>query len=151
MMTRASPASHLRKLSLFEREPSPKTMSGGAIDLHHALSQFSDHWSPRRIATLNDYDVRIAKIQGSFVWHKHDDTDELFLVLSGKLTIQFRPEYRENAVLGPNQLFVVPKGVEHCPRTDEGEEVAILLVEPRTVVNTGDAEKSEMTKEVVDL
>ncbi|KAF8056519.1 mannose-6-phosphate isomerase [Lyophyllum atratum] len=126
-------------------------MSSGSIDLTSALSQFTDHWSPKRIATLNDYEIKVVKVKDSFVWHKHDDTDELFLVLSGKLTIQFRPEVRGDVILGPNQLFVIPKGVEHCPRTDDGEEVSILLIEPRGVLNTGDAERSALTNAVVDL
>jgi mannose-6-phosphate isomerase-like protein (cupin superfamily) len=87
----------------------------------------------------------------SFVWHSHHDTDELFFVLSGKLTIQFRPQDRENVVLGPNQIFVVPKGMEHCPKTEEGEEVAIMLIEPKGVVNTGDAPESAQTNQVKDL
>jgi mannose-6-phosphate isomerase-like protein (cupin superfamily) len=122
-----------------------------SIDLSHALSQFSDLWSQRRIATLNDYEIKLAKIKDSFIWHSHADTDEFFLVLSGTLTIQFRPEDRENVVLGPNQLFVVPKGMEHCPKTEDGQEVAILLIEPKGVVNTGNTEVSHLTKAVVDL
>lgn len=122
-----------------------------SVDINQALSLFNDHWSPKRIATLNDYEIKLAKVKNSFVWHSHTDTDELFLVISGKLTIQFRPHDREDVVLGPNQLFVVPKGVEHCPKTDPGKEVAILLIEPKGVVNTGDAGKSELTNEVEDL
>jgi mannose-6-phosphate isomerase-like protein (cupin superfamily) len=122
-----------------------------AIDLTHALSQFTDHWSPRRIASLNDYDIKIVKVMNSFIWHSHPDTDELFFVLSGKLTIQFRPHDRENVVLGPNQLFVVQKGLQHCPKTEEGEEVAIMLIEPKGVVNTGDALESTQTNEVKEL
>jgi mannose-6-phosphate isomerase-like protein (cupin superfamily) len=121
------------------------------IDLIHALSLFSDHWSPKRIATLNDYDIKLAKVSNTFVWHSHKDTDELFLVLSGTLTIQFRPDDRENVVLKPNQIFVVPKGVQHCPRTEDGEEVSILLIEPRGVVNTGEVVGSELTNEVKDI
>ncbi|RDB27171.1 Uncharacterized protein YdbB [Hypsizygus marmoreus] len=126
-------------------------MPTGVIDLTHALSQFTDHWSPRRIATLNDYEIKVVKVQNSFVWHKHDDTDELFLVLSGTLTIQFRPGDREDVVLEPNQLFVIPKGVEHCPMTKNGEEASVLLIEPKGVVNTGDAAPSELTNSVVDI
>jgi mannose-6-phosphate isomerase-like protein (cupin superfamily) len=126
-------------------------MSTTAVDLADALLKFSDHWSPRRIATLNDYEIKVVKVMNTFVWHSHADTDELFLVLSGNLTIQFRPNERDDVVLGPNQLFVVPKGVEHCPRTEDGEEVAILLIEPKGVVNTGNAERSTLTNEVKDL
>lgn len=126
-------------------------MTATAVDITDALSRFSDHWSPRRIATLNDYEIKLAKVMNSFVWHSHTDTDELFLVLSGKLTIQFRPGERDDVVLGPNQLFVVPKGVEHCPKTEEGEEVAVLLIEPKGIVNTGNAERSNLTNEVKEL
>jgi mannose-6-phosphate isomerase-like protein (cupin superfamily) len=85
------------------------------------------------------------------VWHSHKDTDELFLVLSGTLTIQFHPEDGGNVVLGPNQLFIVPKGVEHCPRTENGEEVSILLVEPKGVVNTGEVTDAKLTNAVKDI
>lgn len=99
-----------------------------------ALGRFAEHWSPKRIARINDYDVRIVKVQGEFTWHQHADTDEMFLVLSGELTIQMRDR---DVVLGPQDLFVVPRGVEHCPRADV--ETAALLLEPSSVVNTGDA------------
>jgi len=103
-------------------------------NLEELLGRFSDQWSPKRIATVNDYEVKLAKVQGEFVWHDHPDTDELFLVISGKLTIQLRDG---DVVLGPGELFVVPKGVEHCPRADD--ETAILLLEPAGTVNTGTA------------
>ncbi|KIM82407.1 hypothetical protein PILCRDRAFT_820240 [Piloderma croceum F 1598] len=121
------------------------------IDLAHSLSLFNDLWSPKRVATLNDYDIKIAKVSDSFVWHSHKDTDELFLVLSGTLTIQFHPGDGGNVVLGPNQLFIVPKGVEHCPRTENGEEVSILLVEPKGVVNTGEVTDAKLTNAVKDI
>jgi mannose-6-phosphate isomerase-like protein (cupin superfamily) len=121
------------------------------IDIIHSFSLFNDLWSPKRIATLNDYDIKIAKVSGSFVWHSHKDTDELFFVLSGTLTIQFHPEDGGDVVLGPNQLFVVPKGVEHCPRTENGEEVLILLVEPKGVVNTGEVTDAKLTNAVKDI
>ena len=105
-----------------------------ASNLAQLLSQFDEHWSPKRIATLNDYEIKLVKVQGEFVWHDHADTDELFLVLSGRLTIQLRDG---DVVLEPGELFVVPQGVEHCPKADE--ETAILLFEPAGVVNTGEA------------
>ncbi|PZS36030.1 MAG: cupin [Pseudonocardiales bacterium] len=105
-----------------------------ARNLSGLLSQFTEHWSPKIIATLNDYEVKLVKIQGDFVWHTHDDTDELFLVVEGELTIQLRDR---DVVLGAGELFVVPRGVEHCPRAER--EVAVMLIEPRFVVNTGDA------------
>lgn len=104
------------------------------VDLADKLALFSEHWSPKTVAELNDYEVKVVKLEGEFVWHTHEDTDELFLVVSGRLTIQLR---ERDVVLGPGQLFVVPRGVEHCPRADE--EVHAVLVEPRGVVNTGDA------------
>lgn len=109
-------------------------MSDEVVDLADKFTRFSEHWSPKVVATLNDYEVKVVKIQGEFVWHTHEDTDELFLVVDGELTIQLRDR---DVVLGPGQLFVVPKGVEHCPRAD-GEVKAVLL-EPAGVVNTGDA------------
>jgi mannose-6-phosphate isomerase-like protein (cupin superfamily) len=104
------------------------------VDLAQKLSAFSEHWSPKVVARLNDYEIKVVKVQGEFTWHTHADTDELFLVISGELTIQMRDG---NVVLGPGQLFVVPRGVEHCPMA-EGE-VHAMLIEPVGVTNTGDA------------
>ena len=110
-------------------------MSGMDVcNLSSALETFEEHWSPRRVATINDYDVKVAKVLGDFVWHTHEETDELFLVLSGELTIGLRDG---DVVLGPQEMYVVPRGVEHCPRADE--EAHVLLIEPRGTVNTGDA------------
>lgn len=105
-----------------------------AVNIADKLAQFSELWSQRKIADLNDYEVKLAKLQGEFVWHLHEDTDELFLVVSGRLTIQLRDG---DVVLGPGELYVVPKGVEHCPRAEE--ETAILLLEPAGTANTGNA------------
>ncbi|WP_127794860.1 cupin domain-containing protein [Agromyces sp. LHK192] len=110
-----------------------------------ALDSFSEHWSPRRLASINDYDVKVFKAQGEFTWHSHPDTDELFLVLAGELVIQLRDG---DVVLGPGDVHVVPRGVEHCPRADD--EVHALLIEPRGTVNTGDT-PSERTAEVREL
>ena len=107
---------------------------GGKVNLAGKLATFSEHWSPRTVAQLNDYDVMVVKAKGEFVWHKHDETDELFVVVKGRLTIQFRDR---DVVLEPGELFVVPRGVEHCPKADE--ETHVLLIEPRETVNTGDA------------
>lgn len=109
-------------------------MSNDVVDLQEKFARFSEHWSPKLIATLNNYEVKLVKVKGDFVWHTHEDTDELFLVIDGTLTIQLRDR---DVVLQPGQLFVVPRGVEHCPRADE--EVRALLLEPAGVVNTGDA------------
>lgn len=109
-------------------------MAHEVVDLNEKFDLFSEHWSPKLIAQINDYDVKIVKVRGDFVWHTHEDTDELFLVLEGELTIQLRDG---DVVLAPGQLYVVPRGVEHCPRADS--EVRALLLEPAGVVNTGNA------------
>ncbi len=106
-----------------------------AFNLEQLLARFDDHWSPKTVTALNDYEIKLVKVLGEFVWHTHDDTDEMFLVLSGELTIALREG--DDVVLGPGELFVVPRGVEHCPRADR--QTAALLLEPRGVVNTGDA------------
>ena len=104
------------------------------VNLEDRFARFTDQWSPKVIARLNDYEMKAVRLEGEFVWHQHDDTDELFLVLDGQLTIQLRDR---DVLLGPGELFVVPRGVEHCPRAER--EVRALLLEPRGVVNTGDA------------
>jgi mannose-6-phosphate isomerase-like protein (cupin superfamily) len=104
------------------------------VDIGERLSSFADHWSPKVVALLNDYEVKLVKVRGEFVWHDHADTDELFLVVTGRLTIRLRDG---DVVLGPGQLYVVPRGVEHCPVAEE--EVSMLLLEPAGVVNTGAA------------
>ncbi|HEY7043425.1 MAG TPA: cupin domain-containing protein [Nocardioidaceae bacterium] len=109
-------------------------MPNAVVDLAQKLSAFSEHWSPKVVARLNDYEIKVVKVQGEFTWHSHADTDELFLVISGELTIQMRDG---SVSLRPGQLFVVPRGVEHCPIA-EGE-VHAMLVEPTGVVNTGNA------------
>ena len=101
-------------------------MTDGAADINEKFDIFSEHWSPKLVARLNDYEVKLVKIKGEFVWHTHDDTDELFLVIEGQLTIQLRDR---DVTLGPGQLFVVPRGVEHCPRA--ADEVRALLLNPR--------------------
>jgi len=105
-----------------------------AINLAEKLSLFSDIFSPKIVATFNGHDVMVVKIKGEFVWHSHPDTDDFFLVLKGRLTIQLRDREVE---LGPGELFVVPKGVEHRPVA--AEEVHLLLIEPKGTPNTGDA------------
>ncbi|QAY72755.1 cupin domain-containing protein [Agromyces protaetiae] len=117
-----------------------------------ALDSFEEHWSPRRLVSVNDYDVKVAKVQGEFTWHSHPDTDELFLVVSGSLVIQLRDgggggPVRE-VTLRPGEVFVVPRGVQHCPRADA--ETEIVLFEPRGTVNTGDT-PSERTAQLREL
>ena len=104
------------------------------VDIREKLSLVSEHWSPKVVARLNDYEVKVVKLQGEFVWHSHDDTDELFLVIEGELTIQLRDG---DVPLGPGQLYVVPRGVEHCPVATARS--ARCSIEPAGVVNTGDA------------
>ncbi len=120
-------------------------MTDGVRNLLTALSTISEQWQPHRLTSVNDYDVKIVKLQGEFVWHTHPDTDELFLVLSGELVIQLRDR---DVVLGPNDVFVVPKGVEHCPKATD--EVQAVLFEPQGTVNTGDA-GGDMTAQLREL
>jgi mannose-6-phosphate isomerase-like protein (cupin superfamily) len=115
------------------------------VNLASMLARFGDHWAPRKIAEINDYDVKLVKVRGDFTWHRHAETDELFLVIGGRLTIQLRDG---DVTLAPGELFVVPRGVEHCPRAET--ETAVLLLEPRGVVNTGDA-GGDLTAQVQDL
>lgn len=105
-----------------------------AIKLDEKLSLFSEHWQPRTVAEFNGHDVMIVKVKGEFVWHKHDETDDFFLVLKGRLDIELRDEV---VSLGPGELFIVPKGVEHRPVAQE--EVELMLIERRGTPNTGDA------------
>ncbi len=110
------------------------------VNLADALATFDEPFQPRIIGTLNDYKLMVVKAKGEFVWHAHAETDDFFLVLNGTLTIQLRDR---DIVLAPGELFVVPRGVEHCPRADE--DVELLLIEPLGTVNTGDAEPGELT------
>jgi mannose-6-phosphate isomerase-like protein (cupin superfamily) len=117
------------------------------VDIIKAFGRFDDHWSPRAIAAMNDYHVKLVKVLGEFVWHRHDDTDELFLVNNGDIAIEM--DGRDTVSLGANELFVVPKGVLHRPIATS--EAWVLLIEPSSVVNTGDGEASDLTSEVVWL
>ncbi len=114
-------------------------MTYAAINFADKLARFSDHWSPKIIAQMNDYQFKLVKIQGEFVWHAHDETDEVFIVLDGELTIQFRDgEVRLRA----GEMFVVPRGVEHKPSA--AAECRMMLVEPAGTSNTGGV-TSELT------
>ncbi len=103
-------------------------------NLDEKLQLFSDHFAPRTVAEFNGNDVMVAKLKGPFIWHKHDDSDDFFLVLKGKLDIELRDR---TVTLGPGEVFVVPKGVEHRPVAQE--EVHLLLIEPTGTPNSGDA------------
>ena len=105
-----------------------------AINWAEKFSLFTDHWSPRVVAELNNYQLKLVKIQGQFVWHQHDDTDEVFIVLKGEMYIQFRDG---GVSLSAGEMFVVPRGLEHKPMAQK--ECEVMLIEPRGVVNTGDA------------
>jgi mannose-6-phosphate isomerase-like protein (cupin superfamily) len=105
-----------------------------AINLASKLSTFSEHWQPRVVGQFNGNDLMVVKAKGEFVWHKHEDTDDFFLVLKGSLNIHLRDGI---VTLGPGEMFVVPKGVEHRPIATE--EAHVLLIEPRGTPNTGNA------------
>jgi mannose-6-phosphate isomerase-like protein (cupin superfamily) len=104
------------------------------VNLGEKFALFDDHWSPKIVGELNDSYVKLAKFAGEFIWHKHDNEDELFLVIKGKLQIKLRGERKIQ--LGPGELTIIPKGVEHLPIADE--EAHVVLLEPKTTLNTGD-------------
>ncbi len=110
-------------------------MSQTSLNLTEKLALFSELWSPKIVGDYNGNDLLVVKLKGEFVWHSHADTDDFFMVLKGRLTIQMRDG---DVVLNPGEVFVVPKGIEHCPKADE--ECHVLLIEPRGTPNTGNAE-----------
>lgn len=114
-----------------------------AVNLEAKLATFAEHWQPRTVAQFNEHDIMVVKAQGEFVWHDHADTDDLFLVLKGRLTIQLRDRDIE---LGPGELFVVPKGVEHRPVARE--EVHLLIMERAGTPNTGDPATAAERREI---
>jgi len=107
------------------------------VNLAEKFALFSEHWTPKIIAELNNYQIKIVKVEGDFVWHDHSDTDEFFFVIEGTLFIEFENETME---LNTGELYVVPKGVQHRPYALE--ECKVMLIEPRGVVNTGEAESN---------
>ena len=111
-----------------------------AINFADKLKLFDDQWAPRVIAEMNDYQFKLVKLEGDFVWHRHAETDETFIVLQGELAIDFRDG---RVTLSAGELLVVPKGVEHKPFAEK--EAQVLLIEPKGVVNTGDGETGERT------
>ena len=117
------------------------------VNLAEKLAQIAEHWSPRTVGQLNDLHIKVVKLQGEFVWHQHDDTDEFFLVLSGEMTIQLAD--RADVTLGAGEFFIVPKGVQHRPAAEH--ECEVVLLEPAGTVNTGDAEPSELTADAAWL
>jgi len=109
-------------------------MKYSSINLRAKLDKFSEHWAPKIVAEMNDYQFKLAKIEGEFIWHQHAETDEVFIVIDGEMTIEFRDGQVE---LKAGEMFVVPKGLEHKPRALN--ECKIMLVEPKGTINTGDA------------
>ncbi|MGA7637962.1 MAG: cupin domain-containing protein, partial [Candidatus Acidiferrales bacterium] len=131
-----------------DAEKSPRRAPGKehtmeAIKLNEKFTKINDHWNPRIIGELNDTYVKAVKIQGEFHWHHHDDEDELFFIVKGRLRMKFRDR---EVIVQPGEFIIVPKGVEHLPVADE--EVHMLLVEPKTTLNTGNV-RNERT--VVEL
>ena len=110
------------------------------INLVACLRQFSEHWSPRIIASLNDQEVKLAKFQGAFDWHAHENEDELFLVVHGEFTMEFRDR---SVMMREGEMIVVPRGVEHRPVAEQ--ECHVLLFEPAGIINTGNARNSDKT------
>lgn len=111
-----------------------------SINLMEKFALFNEHWSPKIVGELNDFHIKVVKLQGEFVWHKHDDTDELFWVVDGSFVMQFRDK---NVTVKAGEFIVVPKDVEHCPLAEE--ETQIVLIERKGTINTGDAQDSDKT------
>ena len=120
-------------------------MTPTPVTLHDKFAQFHDLWNPRIIGELNDQHIKIAKVDGEFIWHHHAEEDELFMVVQGKLLMDFRDHTEE---VHPGQLLVVPRGVEHRPRTEA--ETWILMIEPKTTLNKGEVE-SERTRRDLEV
>ncbi len=118
-------------------------MTNSPINLADKLSKFSDHWSPKTVGQFNGHDLMVVKVQGEFNWHSHADTDDFFMVLSGQITIQMRDR---DVVLEEGEIFVVPKGVEHCPVAKD--EAHLLLIERAGTPNTGDPSTSAVKTEI---
>jgi mannose-6-phosphate isomerase-like protein (cupin superfamily) len=118
-------------------------MKHSPINLTEKLSKFTELWTPKIVGSYNGNDLLIVKVKGEFVWHSHPDTDDFFMVLKGRLTIQLRDG---DVILNPGEVFVVPKGLEHCPKAEE--ECEVMLIEPKGTPNTGD-EKTAVTKVLV--
>jgi mannose-6-phosphate isomerase-like protein (cupin superfamily) len=117
-----------------------------SISIPKTFDSFTEKWQPRLVASINDHHVKIAKIDGEFIWHSHPNSDELFHLVSGKLTLEL--EGRDDVVMQPGDVFVVPKGVRHRP---VAEDASIMMVEHESTVNTGDEPESERTAKVKDV
>ncbi len=119
-----------------------------AINIKEKLSQFDKQWHPHRIAMVDDNQIYLAKLCGDFIWHKHDNEDELFQVIKGTLIMKFRDKVVK---VNPGELIVVPKGVEHCPSTENGEEVHVLLFEKAATKHTGEIDSDRTVAQYIDL
>ena len=113
------------------------------VNLNQKFTLFTECWSPKIVGDLNDSYVKVAKFKGEFTWHKHDSEDEFFYVVNGSVTIQLRDK---DVVLNPGEFLIVPKGIEHCPKADE--EAHIMLLEPKTTLNTGDVVNEKTVAEL---
>lgn len=111
------------------------------VNIAEKFGKFTEHWSPRIVGELNGQHVKLARLRGEFIWHSHENEDEMFLVLRGTLRMKFRDH---EAVLNPGEFLIVPRGTEHCPVAED--EVEVMLFEPATTVNTGE-ERNERTVE----
>jgi mannose-6-phosphate isomerase-like protein (cupin superfamily) len=116
------------------------------VNLNDKLSKVKEYWSPKIVGEVNDTLVKIVKFTGEFVWHHHDDEDELFLVVKGRLRMKFRDR---EVVLAPGEFIVVPKGVEHLPVADQ--EVEVVLIEPKSTLNTGNVRNERTLVELEHL
>ena len=114
------------------------------INIIDKLNTFSEHWSPRIIGDINESYVKLAKLKGEFVWHMHENEDEMFMVIKGRLVIKLRTE---DIILNEGELFIIPRGVEHMPVAED--EVQVMLIEPKTTLNTGNV-KNERTVEILE-
>lgn len=117
------------------------------INLTDAFGRFSDHWSPKVAGDINDMQIKLAKFQGEFNWHHHDDEDELFLVHKGRMVMRFR-DHEE--IVEPGEFIIVPRGVEHCPAA-LSEECEVVLLEPKTTLNTGNVENEKTVRDLERL
>jgi mannose-6-phosphate isomerase-like protein (cupin superfamily) len=120
------------------------TCKSSKLSIPDCIPKITKYWSPKLVASINNsYDVKVAKLSGEFVWHSHQDTDELFYIISGRVVIQLNEPGRDSGLddvtLNEGDIFVVPKGIRHCPTTIDGKEAVVLLMEPSGVINTGDA------------
>jgi len=114
------------------------------VNISQKLSLFSEYWSPKIVGELNGQYVKLAKLKGEFIWHKHQNEDEMFYVIKGKFKMEFRDKTIE---INEGEFIIIPKGVEHKPVAEE--EVSVMLFEPKTILNTGD-KKNQFTKENLD-